>query len=240
LNRRSKDKPVEAKEATAHLRSMDELEPAIATMQDRGFWAAYDSVPSVRRILIEPCAAKFVERLRELHARGEVLGQVSIQTATERKFLYDPEREERTRFAIQVIREAKARGDEKALGRFRRASESDGLKRGPKVNPESNRLKIEMLHALAEGKQLKQSVSQPKRKPNSASAELSRYCRDFYGVCRLLHMETREAWQRGATGAWRKEQFARFGFSFPKDFAAAEEAYRRGHDSLIRHRLLTS
>jgi hypothetical protein len=205
LNRPRKNKPVKGKEATAYryvLQSMDDLEPTIATMQDRGIWAAYDSVPFLRRILIETSAVKFVERLRELRAQGKISGQVYIETAFEEKFLYDPKREERTRIAIQVTREAKAGGDKNALRRIRRASESNGLKRGPKVTAESNRWKIEALHDLAKGKPLKQSISHPRRRPNSASAELSRYCRDFYDVCRLLGMETREAWQSGAIGAW--------------------------------------
>jgi hypothetical protein len=207
---------------------MDDLEQAVCVIPNLGFWAAYDNVPLVRRILIEPCTEKFIEKLRDLHAQGQILSQVCIATAPKQYLLLDPEWEERVQTAVAIIKTAKVKGDKKSLERFRSARESDGLKRGPKVTAESNRWKIKTLHALAKGGLLKQSIPHPTRTSNSASAELSRYCRDFYGVCRLLGMETREAWQRGAKGVWFKEQFERFGFSFPKDFAAAEEAYRRG------------
>jgi len=237
LNRRRKNKPVRVEEARWRtgcvLHSIDDLELTVGGMKDRGFWAAYDNVSHLRRILIESCAAKFVERLRRLHASGQIVGQVYVATAAKEGLLLDPEWEERVESAIQVIRAAKTSGDRKALKRLRSAGESDGLKRGPKVTPESNRWKIETLHALAKGGRLKVSISHPMRKLNSASAELSRYCRGFYVLCHLLGLETQEAWKHGPTGGWSKwpwskRQFESFGFRFPEDFPAAQEAYKCG------------
>ena len=112
--------------------------------------------------------------------------------------------------------------------------QSPRLKPGPKTTPESNRWKIEMLHDLETGKMLKQATRQPKRGANSASAELAKYCSEFYNTCNVLRLETKEAWEQGPEGVWSKERFERFGFSFPKDLSAAGEAYRRGKESADR------
>jgi hypothetical protein len=170
---------------------MDDLEPAITTMQDRGFWAAYDNVPSLRRILIETCAAKFVERLRELHARGEILGQVCIETATEQKFLCDPEWEERVRTALGVIMEAEERGDEKVLRRFRGFVRLTGNPPGPRTkrNPPGPRTKrqthrnmIEVIKRLEAGEDVKNiaGADEKYKLARTLHTNLRRFCLEVY------------------------------------------------------------
>ncbi|HXR10183.1 MAG TPA: hypothetical protein VN792_05360 [Candidatus Acidoferrales bacterium] len=108
---------------------------------------------------------------------------------------------------------------------LRAALERKGGRPGPKQRPAANRWKIETLREIARGKPLKQSVRQPRRSPQSASAELGRFCREFYWLCEFLEAHEPESWRKPRAAKLFKEQL---GFAFPRDVAAAEEAYRRG------------
>jgi hypothetical protein len=241
---------------------MEAVKSAPNAAPSQSSWAAYDvslpghpsfrpSVQPVRRVIVEEKdAATFVNRLRELYAHGEFVGEVWVATAAVRELLIDPEWEAQVQCAIRTIKVASARQDKKSLGRFRSAIEGRGLKPGPKTTLKSTEWKIETLHAMAQGKALKAALSHRKRKPNSASAELSRYCKEFYSKVRffesVLGIHTEEFWQklmeigneeswlgsghkRGwSQYPWLKQELNRFGFSFPADLSAAKEAYRRG------------
>jgi hypothetical protein len=91
---------------------------------------------------------------------------------------------------------------------------------------------IHALHQLASGKLLKQSVSGP-RKPGSASAQIGRFCARFYDLCEWLDAHSPSAWQEPYVAGILT---ARLGFIFPRDLAAAREAYARGRKSQGRLR----
>ena len=197
MNRPRKNKPVKAKEATAHryvLRSMDDLEPTIAVMQDLGFWAAYDiprpgfsvvnaSVRPVRRVLVEKGAATFVEKLRELHAQRKIVGQVCIATAAVERLLFDPEWEECVQAALDVITAAEKRGDEKALRRFRGLLRSTGNAPGPRTKRQTHRDMIEVIKRMHDAGESMKDISGADEKHKLSRAlhtNLRRFCLEVY------------------------------------------------------------
>ncbi len=125
-------------------------------------------------------------------------------------------------WGIEQIRE---RGDRVMLLQLRAALERKGGRPGPKRRPEANRWKIETLHEIAQGKPLKQSVRHPRRSPQSASAELGRFCQEFYWLCEYLDAREPKSWRKPRPARALRQEF---GFRFPADLAAAQQAYHRG------------
>jgi hypothetical protein len=130
---------------------------------------------------------------------------------------------------IEII---KLRGDRAALRRVRNAIERTGGNPGPKRGEFA--WKIETLRNLAKKKKFEEAVTHPARKRalESAHQEIWRYCREFYHWCLLTNLHTNEDWQKPKAAALFREKF---GFEFPRDLDAAQEAYRRGKQTVEKH-----
>ena len=164
---------------------MAELQQAVSAIQNLGFWAAYDNVPHLRLIpCIETSAEKFIEKLRERNAKGEILNpsHVCIATAVSKDLLPDPEWEVRVRSALDVITEAEERGDKKVLRRFRWLMRSTGNPPGPRTKRQTHRNMIEVIKRLHAGEGMKDiaGADEEHKLARAMHAKLRRFCLEVY------------------------------------------------------------
>jgi hypothetical protein len=200
-------------------------------LPNRGVFAVYDKLPNS---LIHPALCFVVRGLPELRERLKPLSQsgtreVFVETAESETELMDWDYEHLVWRVLQGIETIKRRGDSATLRRVRAAIESKGEKPGPKVNPEKNEWLIGVLKELAAGKPMKEIPLPHPWKPASVSAILSRFCWGFYHLCTLFGANSPDKWQGDYVARIIKK---RFGFSFPDNLAAAQEAFRRGEAQL--------
>jgi hypothetical protein len=190
LNRRRKDKPSKAREATAITRrhllcSMAELQQAVSAIQNLGVLAAYDNLPHLRLIpCIETSAEKFIEELRDRHAQGKISNpsHVCIATTVSKELLPDPEWEERVRSALDVITIAEERGDEKVLRRFRWLMRSTGNPPGPRTKRQTHKDMIKVIKRLHAGEGMKDIAGADEKHKLSRAlhTNLRRFCLEVY------------------------------------------------------------
>jgi hypothetical protein len=205
-------------------------------LPNRGWFAVFDGLPQpfsdYRRLFVTNGTNGLRLGLKRHLETGMIRNprRVYIETAASECDFTDPEYEGKVADILLGIDAIKRRGDERTLRRLRAALSRKGVKRGPKPRQDTRRWKIETLRELAAGKQLKASVAQAKRTPQSASAELVRFCRDFYECCWWLGAHTPDLWRGYVAGVLSE----RFGFQFPGDVEAAREAYCRGEESAGR------
>jgi hypothetical protein len=183
------------------------------------------------RLFVATGAVELKERLAQFQSKGMLANpsRVFVETAPSENDLTDYEYEGFVRSVLAGIERIKARGDKATLRRVRAALESKGGKPGPKVNPEQRAWLVAVLKELATGKPLKQVTLPKPRKPASVSATLSQFCWRFYQFCNLFDAKSPSEWQTDCIAGLMRE---RFGFSFPDDLIAAQEAFRRGKAQL--------
>jgi hypothetical protein len=175
-----------------------------------------------------------VQGLSELRERLKPLSQsdtrdVFVESAESEADLTDWDYEHVVWQVLQGIETIKGRGDRITLRRVRAAIERKGEKPGPKADPKQNASLVAVLKELATGKLLKQVSLQKPYKHASVSAKLSPFCWKFYQFCTLFRASSPSEWQAYNVARLIRE---RFGFSFPDDLTAAEEAFRRGKAQL--------
>lgn len=206
---------------------------AIDSLPDPGVFAVYNGppAPGVVRLFVATGRAELRERLGQFQSKGMLPSPpcVWVEAASSESDLTDFKYEGFVRSVLAGIMMIKNRGDKATLLRVRAALESKGGKPGPKLQPENNAWLIELLKELAAGKPLKKARLPKPWKPSSASATLSRFCWNFYQLCTLFGAPSPEEWQGEYVAHIIHE---RFGFQFPNDLSAAQEAFRRGEAQL--------
>lgn len=195
-----------------------------------GVFAVYRALPSVIGSRPRPfvCSglAEFRKHIKQISRSG--LREVFVEAAESSAELTDWDYENLVWKVLQGIETIKRRGRRASLLRLRAAIEAKGKRPGPATSPEKNARLIQILAQLAAGKPLKEVAPIP-WKPASVSAQLSRFCWDFYQHCNLLGADSPQKWRGDNVAQILKE---RFGFSFPHDLDSAKEAFRRGKSQL--------
>ncbi len=206
---------------------------AFKNLPSEGVFAVYDDLPGPG--VVRLCVARGLEELQKCLGQIQNKGmlpdppRVWVETATSESALTAFDYEGLVQAVLAGIEQIKRLGDKATLRRVRASLESKGGKPGPKVNPENNAWLIELLKHLAAGKALKEAALPKPWKPASASAKLSQLCWRFYQLCTLLGTPLAEGWQSKHAADIIRD---RFGFQFPNDVDAAQEAYRRGEAQL--------
>jgi hypothetical protein len=213
--------------------SLDGGSEAIEGLPNLGVYAAYNRlpVPGDARLFVAHGPEELLERLEQFQSSGMLPNppRVWVETAYSESDLTDLEYEGLVRSVLAGINRIKKLGDKATLRRVRSALESRGGKRGPKVIPENNAWVIDLLKELAAGTPLKQARLPKPWKPSSASAKLSRFCWNFYQLCMLYRAPSQKEWQSEHVADVIRKQF---GFQFPSDLGAAQEAFLRGEAQL--------
>lgn len=205
-------------------------------LPNRGWYAVFDDLPSpfgeAHRLFVASGIRELRRGLARLLKRGAIANpaRVFVETAGAKSKLSDLEYERRVADVFLGIAAIQQRGDRQTLLAIRAALGRKGGRRGPKRQRDAVRWKVETLRQLAGGQPLKASVAHPRRTPQSASAEIGRFCREFYEYCWWLDAHSPDSWQRDAAGMLGEK----FGFEFPRDALAAREAYLRGKRSVER------
>jgi len=204
------------------------------SLPNRGVFAVYTDLPGPRtggavRLFTATGVEELRERFEQFQSKRMLPFRVFVETAPSESDLTDYEYEDFVRSILAGIERIKARGDKATVRRVRAALESNGGRPGPKVDPQQNAWLIAVLKELATGKPLKQVTLPRPRKPASVSAMVSRFCWNFYLLCTLLGANSPSEWQANRVAVTIRE---RFGFSFPDDLVAAQEALRRGEKQL--------
>lgn len=202
-------------------------------LPNRGLYAVYDNFPDFGdRLHIVEGVDALRQTIETLLQQGKIPTRVFVATAATKEDLPDPEYVRSVRAVLRGIELIKKRGDKARLRLIRAALERKGGRPGPKADPAKSAWLIGVLKELATGKPLLKQVRLRKPwKPASASAKLSQFCWDFYQLCTLFGANSPREWQEEYVARTIRD---RFGFRFPDDLTAAQEAFRRGQASLDR------
>ena len=219
------------------LQSMNDLEPAMAAMDDLGYWAAYD-IPRcgtlIHRVIVEKGAAAFAKALRELYAKGRFTGAVCVATAAAEKFLVDPQWEDRVRAALNVVSEAKDKEDEIALRQFRGLLRSTGNKPGPRTKRQTHERMIEVIrriHDSGEGVKEISGADEAQKLSRALHASLRRFCLEVYDEWMRWSLTNPPDAPEAYNSLIEKHLTQAFGFELPAEKPLAEFAFNRAKNN---------
>lgn len=203
-----------------------------------GVYAVFDVPPSpfsnASRLFMARSTSELAQKLSRARRTGVLRrNRVYVETAVSEADIADPAVEQLLETVLLGVEHLKNRGNKAALLRIRASIERKGLKPGPKRQDYATKWKIETLRNLGAGMSFENAVTHPARKRalDSARQEIWRYCGEFYRWCLLANVHSPEEWQNPKEAPHFRENF---GMEFPRDIAAAAEAYKRGKRAVDR------